>query len=43
MRLPVISVKEDERWEILSKIIKLEKEMKKALASKITPVNKQKF
>jgi len=43
MRLPVIPVKGDEKWELLSKIIdKLEKrETKKALArNKITPVNK---
>ena len=43
MRLPVIPVKGDEKWELLSKIIdKLEKrEAKKALArNKITPVNK---
>ena len=42
MRLPVIPVKGDERWELLSKIIdKLEtRETKKALASKITPVNR---
>jgi len=43
LRLPVIPVKGDEKWELLSKIIdKLEKrEAKKALArNKITPVNK---
>ena len=43
MRLPVIPVKGDEKWELLSKIIdKLEtREAKKALARyKITPVNK---
>ncbi len=43
MRLPVIPVKGDERWELLSKIIdKLEtRETKKALARNgITPVNK---
>jgi len=43
MRLPVIPVKGDEKWELLSKIVdKLEtKEAKKALArNKITPVNK---
>ena len=43
MRLPVIPVKGDEKWELLSKIIdKLEtREAKKALArNKITPVNK---
>ena len=43
MRLPVIPVKGDERWELLSKIIdKLEtRETKRALArNKITPVNK---
>ncbi|MBO8183513.1 MAG: transposase [Archaeoglobus sp.] len=43
MRLPIIPIKEDEKWEILSKVIdKLEsKETKKALARyKITPVNK---
>ncbi|AGK61377.1 hypothetical protein Asulf_01386 [Archaeoglobus sulfaticallidus PM70-1] len=43
MRLPVIPVKGDEKWELLSKIIdKLEnRETKKALArNKITPVNK---
>jgi hypothetical protein len=43
MRLPVIPVKGDERWELLSKIIdRLEtRETKKALArNKITPVNK---
>ena len=43
MRLPVIPVKGDERWELLSKIVdKLEtREAKKALArNKITPVNK---
>jgi len=42
-RLPVIPVKGDERWELLSKIIdRLEtRETKKALArNKITPVNK---
>jgi len=42
MRLPVIPVKGDEKWELLSKIIdKLEtREAKKALARyKITPVN----
>ncbi len=43
MRLPVIPVKGDEKWELLSKIIdKLEtRETKKTLArNKITPVNK---
>jgi len=43
MRLPVIPVKGDERWELLSKIIdKLEtRETKKALARNgITPVNR---
>jgi len=43
MKLPVVPVKGDEKWEILSKVIdKLEKrETKKALARyKITPVNK---
>jgi len=43
MRLPVIPVKGDEKWELLSKVIdKLEtREAKKALArNKITPVNK---
>ena len=43
MRLPVIPVKGDEKWEILSKIVdKLEtRETKKALARNgITPVNK---
>ena len=43
VRLPVIPVKGDEKWELLSKIVdKLEKrETKKALAKyKITPVNK---
>jgi len=42
MRLSVIPVKGDERWELLSKVIyKLEtRETKKALASRITPVNK---
>lgn len=43
MRLPVIPVKGDEKWELLSKIIeRLEtRETKKALArNKITPVNK---
>jgi hypothetical protein len=42
MRLPVIPVKGDERWELLSKVMdKLEtRETKKALArNKITPVN----
>jgi len=42
MRLPVIPVKGDEKWELLSKIMdKLEsREAKKALArNKITPVN----
>ena len=42
MRLPVIPVKGDEKWILLSKIIdKLETETKKALARNgITPVNK---
>ena len=43
VRLPVIPVKGDEKWELLSKIIdKLEtREAKKALSRyKITPVNK---
>ena len=43
MRLPVIPVKGDEKWELLSRIIdKLEtRETKKALARNgITPVNK---
>ena len=43
MRLPVIPVKGDERWELLSKIIdKLEtRETKKALARNgITPINR---
>jgi len=43
MRLPVIPIKGDEKWELLSKVVdKLEKrETKKALARyKITPVNK---
>ena len=43
MRLPVIPVRGDEEWELLSKIVdKLEtREAKKALARyKITPVNK---
>jgi len=43
LRLPVIPVKGDEKWELLRKIIdKLEtREAKKALArNKITPVNK---
>lgn len=43
MRLPVIPVKGDEKWELLSKIVdKLEtREAKKALARNgITPVNK---
>jgi len=41
MRLPVIPVKGDKKWELLSKIVdKLE--TKKALArNKITPVNKE--
>jgi len=30
-----------ERWELLSKIIKLETETKKVLASKITPVSER--
>ena len=42
MRLPVIPVKGDEKWILLSKIIdKLETETKKALARNgITPVNR---
>ncbi len=43
MRLPVISIRGDEKWEPLSKIVdKLKtRETKKALArNKITPVNK---
>ncbi len=43
MRLPVIPVKGDEKWELLSKIMdKLEsREAKKALVrNKTTPVNK---
>ena len=43
VRLPVIPVKRDEKWEILSKMVdKLEsRETKKALARNgITPVNK---
>ena len=43
MRLPVIPVKGDEKWELLLKIVdKLEtRETKKSLARyKITPVNK---
>ncbi len=43
MKLPIVPVKGDEKWEILSKIVdKLEsRETKKALArNKITPINK---
>ena len=43
MKLPVVPVKGDEKWEILSKVVdKLERrETKKALARyKITPINK---
>jgi len=41
MRLPVISIEGDEKWELLRKIDIKTRETKKALARyKITPVNK---